>query len=121
VKLVDLASLASVRNFAEEINATEPKIDVLINNAGLGFVGPRKYTEDGLEYSMATNHFGHFLLTNLLLGEFATILDICLYFDGIQYHIILDIHFLVAPTIYMPYLLISSKGNWKKSLHSIDH
>jgi NAD(P)-dependent dehydrogenase (short-subunit alcohol dehydrogenase family) len=69
VRVLDLASLRSVREFAEEINAIEPKIDLLINNAGLAYAGPRKNTEDGLEYNMACNHYGHFLLTHLLLGS----------------------------------------------------
>ena len=69
VKHLDLASLKSVRQFAEEIHSTEERLDALINNAGLSYPGPRKTTEDGLEYNMACNHFGHFLLTHLLLGN----------------------------------------------------
>ena len=63
VKL-DLASLASVRKCAETIQDKYEKIDYLINNAGL--ICPQKETEDGLEMMMGTNHFGHFLLTQLL-------------------------------------------------------
>lgn len=42
-----------------------------VNNAGI--VGPttKHMTDDGLDLTMATNHFGHFLLTNLLLGKFS--------------------------------------------------
>ena len=40
-----------------------------MNNAGIGSHDKRHVTEDGLELTMATNHFGHFLLTNLLLGD----------------------------------------------------
>lgn len=64
---MDLASLQSVRNFAKEINETESRLDILINSAGV-FASPTKITEDGLEYQMQTNYFGHFLLTNLLLS-----------------------------------------------------
>ena len=68
VRQLDLASLHSVRSFAASVLATESKIDVLINNAGC--TAPRKkWTKDGLEHQMQTNHFGHFLLTNLLLGK----------------------------------------------------
>ncbi|KAK4314287.1 hypothetical protein Pmani_014438 [Petrolisthes manimaculis] len=43
-------------------------IDVLVLNAGIGGKNVRTLTSEGLETTMATNHFGHFLLTNLLLG-----------------------------------------------------
>jgi retinol dehydrogenase 12 len=64
---LDLASLTSVRQFTSEVLKNEPRLDVLVNNAGCVTIG-RKLTDDGLEYQMQTNYFGHFLLTNLLLG-----------------------------------------------------
>lgn len=67
VKKLDLASLASVRQFAEDVLKNEPKLHILINNAGCGGI-KQQYTQDGLENQMQSNHFGHFLLTNLLLG-----------------------------------------------------
>ncbi|MGW7295933.1 oxidoreductase [Streptomyces xiamenensis] len=63
VRRLDLADLASVRAFADEV--TEP-IDFLINNAGL-MVPPLGRTADGFELQFGTNHLGHFALTNLLL------------------------------------------------------
>lgn len=63
---LDLASLESVRNFAEVILKREPRIDYLINNAGVSFSSYQK-TKDGFEAHMGINHLGHFLLTNLLL------------------------------------------------------
>ena len=63
-----MSSLRSVRNCAEEIKLKEARIDVLINNAGVGFI-PYSKTEDGFESTIATNHFGHFLLTNLLIEK----------------------------------------------------
>lgn len=64
-KLLDLASLKSVRHFADEIKA-EGRLDVLVNNAGA--VGlPDVLTEDGLNLTMQVNFFGTFLLTYLLL------------------------------------------------------
>jgi len=64
---VDLASLSSVRTAAAAAAQAGP-IDVLVNNAG---VMGTKYarTADGLELQMATNHFGPFLLTGLLLPQ----------------------------------------------------
>ena len=64
---LDLASLKSVRQFAADVLANESRLDILINNAGCAGM-EKKLTEDGLEYMMQSNHFGHFLLTNLLLG-----------------------------------------------------
>lgn len=68
VRYLDLASLQSVRQFAAEILKSEGRLDILINNAGC-IALERKLTSDGLESQMQTNHFGHFLLTNLLLGK----------------------------------------------------
>ena len=65
VRKLDLASLKSVREFCSEINGSESKVDVLINNAGV-MRCPYFKTEDGFENHMAVNHFGNFLLTNLL-------------------------------------------------------
>ncbi len=63
VRALDLADLSSVRHFAQE---WEGEIDVLINNAGIMMV-PKRLTTDGYESQFATNHLGHFALTNLLL------------------------------------------------------
>jgi len=68
VQHLDTSSLQSVREFAKELIKREKRLDILINNAGCAGIGEKKLTEDGLEYQMATNYFGHFLLTNLLLG-----------------------------------------------------
>jgi NAD(P)-dependent dehydrogenase (short-subunit alcohol dehydrogenase family) len=63
VRRLDLASLASVREFAA---AWDGDIDLLINNAGV-MVPPLTRTADGFELQFGTNHLGHFALTNLLL------------------------------------------------------
>ncbi|MCZ6852405.1 MAG: SDR family oxidoreductase [Gammaproteobacteria bacterium] len=62
----DLASLASVRKAAESYLADWPRLDVLINNAGIMPLGFQR-SVDGFELTFATNHLGPFLLTNLLL------------------------------------------------------
>lgn len=67
VRELDLASLRSVRAFCREVLQEEPRLDVLINNAGI-FQCPYTKTEDGFEMQFGVNHLGHFLLTNLLLG-----------------------------------------------------
>ncbi|RUS78951.1 hypothetical protein EGW08_013292, partial [Elysia chlorotica] len=68
VRELDLGSLESVRNFARDFNETESRLDILINNAGV-MACPKALTKDGLEMQIGTNHFGHFLLTNLLLDK----------------------------------------------------
>jgi NAD(P)-dependent dehydrogenase (short-subunit alcohol dehydrogenase family) len=63
---LDLASLASVREAASSILADHPRIDVLVNNAGLMAIAERR-SDDGFELQLAVNHLGHFALTALLL------------------------------------------------------
>jgi NAD(P)-dependent dehydrogenase (short-subunit alcohol dehydrogenase family) len=65
VRRLDLASLASVREFAA---GWEGEIDLLINNAGV-MVPPLSRTAEGFELQFGTNHLGHFALTNLLLDR----------------------------------------------------
>ena len=67
VSALDLASLASVRAFAERTSTTLPRIDILLNNAGLGLQAKRAVTVDGFERQFGTNHLGHFALTGLLI------------------------------------------------------
>jgi len=64
--LADLSRLSEMKRVAGEIAAAEPKIDVLINNAGAIFAR-RETTPDGLEMTFATNHLAYFVVTNLLL------------------------------------------------------
>lgn len=64
--IVDLANLDSVRSAASSIVASYPRIDLLINNAGV-MACPFGRTTQGFEMQFGTNHLGHFLLTSLLL------------------------------------------------------
>ncbi|XP_026729278.1 retinol dehydrogenase 13-like [Trichoplusia ni] len=63
---LDLASLESVRKFAANIIKTEDRLDILINNAGVGTPGDF-LTPDGMNFTMQVNYYGTFLLTLLLL------------------------------------------------------
>ena len=63
---LDLASLESVREAAAEIRGRYPRLDLLINNAGV-MMTPHGRTADGFELQLGTNHLGHFALTGLVL------------------------------------------------------
>lgn len=65
---LDLCSIKSVRAFADSFKALNLPLNILINNAGIMFC-PYQLSEDGIELQFATNHLGHFLLTNLLLEK----------------------------------------------------
>lgn len=65
VHYADLSRLADIKRAAGEIVAAEPRIDVLINNAGALF-SRRSVTEDGLERTFALNHMSYFVLTEAL-------------------------------------------------------
>ncbi len=65
---LDLSSLDSVRAAAERLRANYPRIDLLINNAGVMYT-PKQLTADGFEMQFGTNHLGHFALTGLLLDH----------------------------------------------------
>ena len=68
VQKLDLGSLASVKESATEMAAAFPRIDLLINNAGVMYP-PKSTTADGYELQFGTNHLGHFALTGLLLNN----------------------------------------------------
>jgi NAD(P)-dependent dehydrogenase (short-subunit alcohol dehydrogenase family) len=68
VQPLDLTSLDSVRAAAADLRARHPRIDLLINNAGVMFT-PRQATGDGFELQLGTNHLGPFALTGLLLEQ----------------------------------------------------
>ena len=63
---LDLASLKSIKDFAQAFIKKFDRLDVLLNNAGIMMV-PYGVTEDGFERHLGTNHLGHFALTGLLI------------------------------------------------------
>jgi NAD(P)-dependent dehydrogenase (short-subunit alcohol dehydrogenase family) len=67
---LDLASLASVREAADELRSACTRIDLLVNNAGV-MMPPYGVTADGFELQFGVNHLGHFALTGLLLDRLA--------------------------------------------------
>src|SRR6478672_11472637 len=68
IQPLDLTSMDSIRAAAGELRAKHPRIDLLINNAGVMFT-PKQSTRDGFELQFASNHLGHFALTGLLLEQ----------------------------------------------------
>ena len=65
--VADLSSQRDIRRLADEVRNTYGRVDVLVNNAG-GYYSKRQESPDGIELTLALNHLGYFLLTNLLLG-----------------------------------------------------
>src|SRR5205085_921513 len=63
----DLSALAEVRRLAGAVEATVDRLDILINNAGIGTAGPRQTSAEGFELRFAINYLAGFLLTLLLL------------------------------------------------------
>jgi NAD(P)-dependent dehydrogenase (short-subunit alcohol dehydrogenase family) len=68
LQALDLTSLDSVRCAADALRSAYPRIDLLINNAGV-MLTPKQTTKDGFELQFGTNHLGHFALTGLLLDH----------------------------------------------------
>jgi NAD(P)-dependent dehydrogenase (short-subunit alcohol dehydrogenase family) len=68
IQELDLTSLDSIRDAAEQLRSDHESIDLLINNAGV-MMTPKSTTKDGFELQFGTNHLGHFALTNLLLDR----------------------------------------------------
>ncbi|MEU0376577.1 oxidoreductase [Streptomyces cyaneofuscatus] len=66
VRRLDLADLDSVRAFSDALHADRPRLDLLVNNAGV-MAPPRSSGAPGHELQFAANHLGHFALTGLLL------------------------------------------------------
>ncbi|KAL3021446.1 hypothetical protein AAZX31_05G194700 [Glycine max] len=73
---LDLSSMASVRKFAADFNSSGLPLNILINNAGV-MATPFTLSQDNIELQFATNHLGHFLLTNLLLETMKKTVGVC--------------------------------------------
>jgi retinol dehydrogenase-12 len=69
IVLADLSVMQQVRDVAAQLHDKYPRLDVLVNNAGLMFGAERELSADGYEMTLATNHLGPFLLTSLLLDS----------------------------------------------------
>ena len=72
VRELDLTSLDSVRAAAAALKTGFPRVDLLINNAGVMWT-PKEVTRDGFELQFGTNHLGHFAFTGLLLDQLLTV------------------------------------------------
>lgn len=65
---LDLSDFDSIKQFVQDYKALSlPPLRALINNAGIQYVSPTRYTKQGYEMTFGVNHLGHFLLTHLLL------------------------------------------------------
>ncbi|MBC34571.1 MAG: oxidoreductase [Bacteroidetes bacterium] len=66
---MDLAELSSVREAAKTISKTIPRVEALICNAAIAQVSKQRFTSAGFESQLGVNHYGHFLLINLLFNK----------------------------------------------------
>lgn len=64
--VADISLIREVKKVADKIKIDFKRIDVLVNNAGARFIS-HQLTDEGIEITLATNHLGHFVLTNELL------------------------------------------------------
>lgn len=62
-----MSSFESIREFAANVNENEERLDILIHNAGYSNYLTRAVSKEGIELTMATNHYGPFLLTHLII------------------------------------------------------
>ncbi|WP_179466338.1 SDR family NAD(P)-dependent oxidoreductase [Mycolicibacterium vinylchloridicum] len=93
VKQLDLTSLDSVRAAADSLRALHPRIDLLINNAGVMWT-PKETTKDGFELQFGTNHLGHFAFTGLLLDSLLPVPNSrVVTISSLGHRLLADIHF----------------------------
>jgi NAD(P)-dependent dehydrogenase (short-subunit alcohol dehydrogenase family) len=91
---LDLSSLDSVRKAADELRTNYPRIDLLINNAGVMYVPTREATKDGFEMQFGTNHLGHFALDGLLMDNLLRVKDSrVVTISSVGHRILAKIHF----------------------------
>lgn len=89
---LDLASLSSIRAFAQQFRSKFHRLDILINNAGC-MLAPYHTTADGFELHFGTNHLGHFALTGLLLDRLLATPNSRVVTVSSQAHITARMHF----------------------------
>ncbi|EHB55875.1 short-chain dehydrogenase/reductase SDR [Mycolicibacterium rhodesiae JS60] len=93
VKQLDLTSLDSVRAAADALRTSHPRIDLLINNAGVMWT-PKETTKDGFELQFGTNHLGHFAFTGLLLDSLLAVPNSrVVTISSLGHRLLADIHF----------------------------
>jgi NAD(P)-dependent dehydrogenase (short-subunit alcohol dehydrogenase family) len=93
VEQLDLTSLDSVRTAAAALRSAYPRIDLLINNAGVMWT-PKETTKDGFELQFGTNHLGHFAFTGLLLDSLLPVPGSrVVTISSVGHRLLADIHF----------------------------
>src|ERR1700712_631315 len=93
LQALDLTSLDDIRKASDELRSAYPRIDLLVNNAGVMYTD-KGNTKDGFELQFGTNHLGHFAFTGLLLDRLLLVEGSRLVpVSSIGHRIIADIHF----------------------------
>ncbi|XP_057225344.1 retinol dehydrogenase 11-like isoform X2 [Malurus melanocephalus] len=107
LRLLDTSSLASVRAFASAVLREEPRLDVLVNNAGVTGL-PFTITSEGLEQTFTTNYLGPFLLTNLLLGVTVNAISPGVVNTGIMRHFSYTVRAVFS--LFRPFMKSAEQG-----------
>jgi retinol dehydrogenase 14 len=109
---LDLSSQQSVRDFAKEFLANESRLDVLIHNAGYANTFTKAVSVDGIELTMATNHYGPYLLTHLLIDLMKKSAPARIVVVASSFYRLADVNLEnLNPTSTLPwYLYYASKG-----------
>lgn len=112
---LDLANLSDVVRFAEEVKSRFPSLQILLNNAGV-LPSRAKVSADNIEYTMAVNYLGHFVLTNLLhpiMGQGTRIVSM----TSIDYYLGKITPDMFAPKTQRQYNRFTAYGSSKLALY----
>lgn len=118
VEKIDLCSFQSIKDFAEKVLASEKSVNILVNNAGV-MMCPQGKTEEGFETHIGSNHFGHALLTLLLLPVMAKSTPSRIINVSSYLHKRKSCPIIILPSDYVKKIQISSNCPYVDEVHKL--